>query len=149
MILTGPWKINDFKKANVNFGITSVPVFPGQTTPPATFSGVRLAFVSAYTEHPKEAADFAKYLVSKSVLEKRFTLTQQTPPRKDITVNDPLSNGILAQAKFATPMPTIPQMGTYWSAMGAAYASIWDGEEVQKELNSARFRDAVREVVFS
>ena len=27
MIITGPWKINDFKKAGINFGITTVPAF--------------------------------------------------------------------------------------------------------------------------
>ncbi|ULQ60950.1 hypothetical protein K7I13_06765 [Brucepastera parasyntrophica] len=43
----------------------------------------------------------------------------------------------MAQAAYATPMPTIPQMGTYWSSMNAAFASIWDGADVVKELNAA------------
>jgi len=137
MIITGPWKINDYTKANLNFGIAPIPVFPNQKTAPASFSGVRLAFVSAYTDYPAEAAAFAQFLTSKEVLAKRYEVTKQIPPRKDITISDPLSAGILAQAQFATPMPTIPQMGTYWSAMGAAFASIWDGADVQKELNSA------------
>lgn len=137
MVITGPWKIADFTKAGVNFGIAPLPVFPGQTNPPSSFSGVRLAFVSAYTNHEAEARAFAEFLSSKACLEKRFEITGQIPPRKDITIDDPLSNGILAQAKFATPMPTIPQMGTYWSAMGAAFASIWDGTDVNKELNAA------------
>lgn len=137
LLITGPWKIQDFTKANVNFGITTIPVFPGQTNPPASFSGVRLAFVSAYTEHQAEAEAFARFICSREALVKRYELTKQIPPRKDITINDPLNNGILAQAKFATPMPTIAQMGTYWSAMGAAFASIWDGADVQKELGAA------------
>jgi arabinogalactan oligomer/maltooligosaccharide transport system substrate-binding protein len=137
MIITGPWKIADFTKAGLDFGIVPIPVFPGQTANPASFSGVRLAFVSAYTKHEAEARAFAEFLFSKASLEKRFAVTNQIPPRKDITISDPLSNGILAQAKFATPMPTIPQMGTYWSAMGAAFASIWDGSDVTKELTAA------------
>ncbi|HPO03441.1 MAG TPA: maltose ABC transporter substrate-binding protein [Treponemataceae bacterium] len=137
MIITGPWKISDYTKANLNFGIAPIPVFPGQKTSPASFSGIRLAFVSAYTNYPAEATAFAQFLTSKEILSKRYEMTKQIPPRKDIVINDPLSAGILAQAQFATPMPTIPQMGTYWSAMGAAFASIWDGAEVKKELNSA------------
>lgn len=137
MILTGPWKINDFTKANVNYGITTIPPFPGKTTPPNTFSGLRLAFVSAYTQHPEIAQAFAQFLVSKPVLEKRLEMTKQIPPRKDIDVKDPLQQGILAQAKFAVPMPAIPQMGTYWSAMGAAFGSIWDGADVARELGAA------------
>ncbi len=137
MILTGPWKINDFTKANINFGIVPLPAFPGMTTPPPTFSGVRLAFVSAYSNHPVEAETFARFLVSKPVLEKRLELTRQIPPRKDIIISDPLQKAILEQAKYATPMPTIPQMGTYWSAMGSAFGSIWDGADVATELGSA------------
>jgi Maltose-binding periplasmic proteins/domains len=137
MIITGPWKFKDYQKANLNFGVATLPVFPGQTNPPATFSGVRLAFVSAYTNYPEEAAAFAQFLCSKAALEKRFEITKQIPPRKDITINDPLSNGILQQAKFAQPMPTIPQMNTYWSAMGAAFANIWDGGDVKSQLDAA------------
>jgi arabinogalactan oligomer / maltooligosaccharide transport system substrate-binding protein len=137
MIITGPWKIADFTKTGVDFGITTLPEFPGQGKPAASFSGVRLAFVSAYSDHPQEAAEFAAFLTSHDGLLKRFSITKQIPPRTDITTNDPLSNGILAQTKSAIPMPTIPQMGTYWSAMGAAYSGIWDGDDVPKDLNSA------------
>ncbi len=137
MVLSGPWKINDFTKSNVNFGIVPVPAFPGKTTPPTSFSGVRLAFVSAFTNYPAEAKAFAEFLISKPVLEKRLAMTRQIPPRKDIAVSDPLLAGIMEQAKYATPMPAIPQMGTYWSAMGAAFGSIWDGADPAKELASA------------
>ena len=136
MIITGPWKISDFSKTSLNYGIAPIPVFPGMTKPPASFSGLRLAFVSAYTDHPAEAQDFAKFLTSKAMLEKRYEMTKQIPPRSDITISDPLRQGILAQAQYATPMPTIPEMGKYWSAMGAAFANIWDGGNVTDKLNA-------------
>ena len=60
MIITGPWKITDFKKSGVDFGITTIPAFPGSNTPGKTFSGVRLAFVSSYSEFPEQAKAFAK-----------------------------------------------------------------------------------------
>lgn len=137
MIITGPWKINDFKKAGINFGITTVPAFPGTDHPANTFSGVRLAFVSSYSEFPEEAKAFAKFMTSKEMLEKRFDITDQIPPRKDIVTNNELSNGIKAQLEYATPMPTIPQLGTYWNAMGSAYSGIWDGDNVKTALDAA------------
>lgn len=137
MIITGPWKITDFKKAGINIGITTVPAFPGSDKPATTFSGVRLAFVSAYSENPDEAKQFAEFITSKEALEKRFELTDQIPPRTDIDTNKPLSNGIKAQLAYARPMPTIPQLGTYWSAMGSAYSGIWDGDDVTQDLNNA------------
>lgn len=138
MIITGPWKTNDFKAAGIDFGITTVPAFPGTGKPAAnTFSGVRLAFVSSYTQYPDQAKAFAKFMTSKEMLQRRYELTDQIPPRKDITTNDPLSNGIKEQLQYAVAMPTIPQLGTYWSAMGSAYSGIWDGDPVSTALNAA------------
>lgn len=137
MIITGPWKITDFKKNGINFGIATIPAFPGSNHPGNTFSGVRLAFVSAYSDYPDEAKSFAKFITSKDMLEKRFKLTDQIPPRKDIVINNPLSNGIKEQLKYAKAMPTIPQLGTYWSAMGSAYSGIWDGDPVKPALDAA------------
>lgn len=137
MIITGPWKTEEYTKLGINFGITTLPAFPGQNVPATSFSGVRLAFVSSYSEHPTEAQEFAAFLVSKENLEKRFALTKQIPPRMDIETNDKLSNGILAQTRYAVPMPTIPQMTAYWNSMGSAYAGIWDGDDVLTDLNSA------------
>lgn len=137
MIITGPWKITDFKKNGINFGIATLPAFPGTDHPANSFAGVRLAFVSAYSDYPDEAKSFAKFITSKTMLEKRFKITDQIPPRKDIDTNNPLSNGIKNQLKYAKAMPTIPQLGTYWSAMGSAYSGIWDGDPVKPALDAA------------
>lgn len=137
MIITGPWKITDFKKSGVDFGITTIPAFPGSDHPGKTFSGVRLAFVSSYSENPEQAKAFAKFITSKEMLEKRYEMTDQIPPRKDINATGELSKGIKAQLAYASPMPTIPQLGTYWSSMNSAYSGIWDGDDVRKDLNAA------------
>ncbi len=137
MIITGPWKITDFKKNGINFGIATLPAFPDTDHPANSFAGVRLAFVSAYSDYPDEAKSFAKFITSKTMLEKRFKITDQIPPRKDIDTNNPLSNGIKNQLKYAKAMPTIPQLGTYWSAMGSAYSGIWDGDPVKPALDAA------------
>lgn len=137
MIITGPWKITDFKKSGVDFGITTIPAFPGSNHPGNTFSGVRLAFVSSYSEYPEEAKAFAKFITSKEMLEQRYEMTDQIPPRVDIEATGELSKGVKDQLVYASPMPTIPQLGTYWSAMGSAYSGIWDGDDVKTALNAA------------
>lgn len=137
MIIVGPWKTNDFKNAGINFGITTLPAFPGTNHPANSFSGVRLAFVSSYSEFPEEAKEFAKFITSKEMLERRFELTDQIPPRKDIKTDNEYSNGIKAQLEYASPMPTIPQLGTYWNSMGSAYSGIWDGDDVKTDLDAA------------
>lgn len=137
MVITGPWKTNDFKKAGVNFGTAVLPAFPGTDHPANSFSGVKLVFVSSYSQFPNEAKAFAKFLASKEMLQKRFDMTDQIAPRADIVVKDEHAKSVMAQLQYANPMPTIPQLGTYWNAMGSCFGGIWDGDDVTTALNSA------------
>ena len=145
MIITGSWKINEFKKSKLNFGVTTLPSFPGQKTPGISFSGVRLAFVSSYTNYPEEAMEFAKFITSKEMLQKRFEMTDQIPPRNDIPVTDVYSKAVVEQLKYAKIMPTITQLGTFWQVMGPAVSGIWEGDDVAKTLDiAARQMEAVK-----
>lgn len=137
MYLVGPWRIADCVASGINFGITTIPSFPGESSPPASFSGVRIFCISAYTDHPTEAAMFLEYLTSADVQLRRFEANGQIPARKDVTVSDEFSAGILSQAAYAFPMPSINEMGQYWQTMGAAYGDIWDGADVVSTLNAA------------
>lgn len=137
MVITGPWSISGYKEAGVDFGVAALPRFPGMENPPASFSGIRGLYVSAFSEHPEEAQRFAEFCITKSMLEQRYEITSQIPPRNDITITDEHNAGILAQAAFAKPMPSIPAMGQYWPAMGSAYANIWNGADVKTELDAA------------
>lgn len=137
MIITGSWKINEFKKNGMNFGVTTLPKFPGQDKPATSFSGVRLAFVSSYSEHPEEAMQFAKFITSKELLQKRFEITDQIPPRTDIEINDEYSKAVVAQLQYSKPMPTIIQLGKFWQCMGPALSGIWNGDDVEKTMNIA------------
>ena len=133
------------KKLKMNFGATTLPSFPGMSTPANSFSGVRLAFVSSYTEYPEEAMEFAKFLTSKKMLEVRFAITDQIPPRNDITITDPIISCISEQLKYSKPMPTISQLGTYWQVMGPAISGIWEGDNVSKTMDIvAKQMDAVK-----
>lgn len=145
LIITGSWKINEFKKLGLNFGITTLPSFPMQKDPATSFSGVRLAFVSSYSEHPEEAMEFVRFLTSQEMLGKRFEMTDQYPPRRDIRINNKYINPIVKQLNYSKPMPTITQLGTYWRVMGPAISGIWEGDDVIKTLEIVtKQMDAVR-----
>ena len=135
MYITGLWNVKPFTDAGIDFGVAPLPSLPGNTTPVASFSGTRSMFVSAYTEHPAEAAAFGQFLLTKEMQKLRFDLTGSLPSI-DMTVDSPYIAGFLTQLNYAFPMPSIPQMGAYWDAMNAASANIWDGADVQKELDA-------------
>ena len=107
---------------------------PGEVTPAASFSGTRAMFVSSYSKHPSEAADFARFLLTPEMQQLRFNLTGAMPAI-NTSVSSKYMSGFLKQLDYAFPMPSIPEMTAFWDAMGNASKNIWDGADVQKELD--------------
>lgn len=136
LYITGLWNVAPFEDVGLNFGVAPLPALPGNETPVASFSGVRAMFVSAYTDHQEEAELFAKFLVSEEMQRLRFDITG-TLPAIPLEVESPYIEGFLTQLDYAFPMPSIPQMGAYWDAFNAASANIWDGADIQAELDAA------------
>ncbi|NLM26424.1 MAG: maltose ABC transporter substrate-binding protein [Firmicutes bacterium] len=135
LYITGLWNVANFENAGLNFGVAPLPALPGNDTPVASFSGIRAMFVSAYTYHQEEAELFAKFLVSEEMQKLRFDITG-TLPAIPLEVESPYIEGFLVQLEHAFPMPSIPQMGAYWDAMNSASANIWDGADIQAELDA-------------
>ena len=135
-IINGPWAIQECIDAGVNFGVVEFPLLPNGNHP-VTFSGIRAVYVSAFTKYPNAAKLFAEFVSSPEMLEKRYELSAQIPPRKGMTIEDEYSAAILAQAAYAVPMPSIPEMATYWTTMAATLANIWNGNDVTTEVEAA------------
>lgn len=133
--ITGLWNVKPFEEAGIEFGVAPLPSLPGDSTPAANFSGTRAMFVSAYTEHPEEANDFAAFLVSDEMQKLRFELTGALPSTK-ISVESPYMAGFSKQLEYSFPMPSIPEISLFWEAMNNASKNIWDGADVQKELDA-------------
>jgi len=134
MHITGPWNIPSFVEAGLDFGVTTIPSLPGQTTPPPSFSGARLMFVSSFSDHTAEAHMFAEFLTTTEMQQLRYDITQALPSIP-LETGNPHHNGILAQLEYAIPMPSIAQMQQFWAAMPAATANIWDGADIQEQLD--------------
>ncbi len=135
MHITGPWNIKNFKDAGLNFGVAPLPALPGDKNPASSFSGTRAMFVSAYSDYPAEAADFAQFLISASMQQLRFDLTGAMPSI-DTPVSNPYIGGFLKQLDYAFPMPSIPEMAKFWETMGNTSKNIWDGADAQTELDA-------------
>lgn len=136
MYITGLWNVTVFEDAGIDFGVTTLPSLPGDDTPAASFSGTRAMFVSAYSDYPAEAAAFAEFLLTEEMQQLRFELTGSLPSI-DCEVDSPYVSGFLAQLDYAFPMPSVPQMTNFWETMNAASANIWDGADIQTELDAA------------
>ena len=136
MAISGPWNLGNYANAGINYGVAPLPAMPGESTPSASFSGVRCMFVSAYTDYPEEAALFAEFLVSEEMQKLRYEITAALPS-VDMELDDPIALGFLKQLDYAYPMRTGPQMDKYWEVFGAASSNIWNGADVATELAAA------------
>lgn len=136
LYITGPWNIANFEEAGLDFGVAPLPSLPGNSEPVASFSGARAMFVSAYTDNQAEAELFAEFLISEEMQKLRFDITGALPSI-DIAIDSPYAAGFLKQLDYAFPMPSIPQMSAFWDAMNSASANIWNGADIQQELDAA------------
>ncbi|MDY5122363.1 MAG: maltose ABC transporter substrate-binding protein [Treponema sp.] len=134
MHITGLWNIKPFENSGIDFGVTTLPSLPGEKTPAASFSGTRGMFVSAFSRHPKEAALFGQFLISKEIQQLRYKLTG-TMPSVDIKTDSKYMDGFIKQLNYAFPMPSIPEMANFWNYGNAVFPEIWNGADVEKTLN--------------
>ncbi|HDZ3713207.1 TPA: maltose ABC transporter substrate-binding protein [Vibrio vulnificus] len=136
-IIDGPWAIQSYDSSNVNYGVVPIPTFEGQQ--PRTFSTVRLAVVSSYSEYPQAAQLFADYLSSDKMLMKRYEMTKSIPPvqalmEKIIVDADEATYAIIAQGFYSDAMPSIPEMGYLWSPMASAITAMWINDQSPKKV---------------
>jgi arabinogalactan oligomer/maltooligosaccharide transport system substrate-binding protein len=136
MYITGPWNVKPFSDSGVQFGVAPLPSLPGETTPAASFSGTRVMFVSAYSDHPDEANDFGAFLITPEMQQLRARITTTLPSIDTPVADNPYASGFLTQLDYAFPMPSVPPMARFWDAMNSASANIWDGKAVQGELDA-------------
>lgn len=135
--VSGPWDVQGAKDAKVNFGIVPLPTLDNGKHP-TSFSGIKAYYVSKYSKHPKAATLLAQFASSDEMLMKRFEMTGQLPPSKALAENekiknDPYVSPFLEQAKYATPMPNIVEMGKVWGPMEQAYTLVWNGKAQPKD----------------
>lgn len=136
-IVDGPWATKQYMESGINVGVVPMPTYDGQH--PRTFSTVRLAVVSAFTEFPMAAQLFADYLATDAMLAKRFEMSQMIPPSKEALkqasmVADEASKAIMAQVQYSDAMPSIPEMGFVWSPMASAITALVVNDKTPQEV---------------
>ncbi len=136
-IVDGPWATKQYMESGINVGVVPMPTYDGLH--PRTFSTVRLAVVSAFTEYPMAAQLFADYLATDAMLAKRFEMSQMIPPstvalEKASMKADEASKAIMAQVQYSDAMPSIPEMGFVWSPMASAITALVVNDKTPQEV---------------
>jgi len=141
--LDGIWMLGSFTKEKLGFEVGAVPLPPMPNgKAPKPFAGVQAYFVSSFSQYPNAARLFAHYVSSQEAAIKMYELTGVVSARKgledDPAFQNDLIKAFMKQFEYVEPMPSIPETGSFWTAMGPVYPAIWDnGVDPKEALDKA------------
>ena len=149
MMVSGPWAWDNAKKARINFGVAPIPaVVPGQ--PSQSFVGVLGCMISA----PSKLKDVAREFLEHHLLRpEQLTVVNAdvplgVPANKAFYAelsSDPNIRATMLNARLGRPVPNIPEVGRFWTAMDAALEAITNGlQSPQDALDGAAARMKVK-----
>lgn len=141
-IISGPWNVDPFTDAGVNFGMTKLPELDNGENM-SSFIGVKSYNVSAYSENAELAEELLVFLANEENSRTRFEETQEVPAVEALA-NDPVvaesevAQAVAEQSIFAELTPNIPAMNEVWTPADSALQTIATGKAQPEEaLNQA------------
>ena len=142
IIINGPWSWANYEQAGINFGVAPLPSVEGQPSKP--FIGVGALAINAASPNK----DLAKELIENYLLTDEGVAAWNANGMLGATANIKAGESssanvqaTLANAAIGMPMPSNPEMGAFWSAMGPALSNITSGaQDVKPALDDAAKR---------
>ena len=137
MMISGPWAWDNAKKAKIDFGVAPIPaVIAGK--PSKSFVGVLGCMIAAPSKHKDIAKEFIENHLMRpealKVLDADVPIG--VPANKafyaELSVN-PLIAASMTNARNGAPIPNIPEVGRFWTAMDAALEAITNGLQSPKD----------------
>jgi len=144
MFISGPFAWENLRKSGIDFGVTTLPGVKGQ--PGRPFVGVVGAVFNRSSPNLDLAQEFLEhYLITPTGLEAMDRHVPLGVPALiasyEAMSHDPLIAGSMRNIEAGVLMPSIPQMGAFWSAMESALATITALRATPQEaLDNARLR---------
>ena len=143
MVLNGPWAWSGLKGSGIDFGVAPIPTVNGNVAPP--FLGVQALAINAASPNTDLAVELIEnYLATDDGLatwNANNALGALADESAAVAQNDPLVTDMLAVAANGVPMPSNPEMGAFWAAMGPALTNITTGAASPADaLNDAAAR---------
>ncbi len=145
MMISGPWAWDNAKKSRIDFGVAPIPgIKPGQPSRP--FVGVLGCMIASPSKYKDLAREFLESHVLKPGNLKIINddVPLGVPANKALyqqLSTNPHIKATMDNARLGEPVPNIPEMGRFWSAMDAALEAITNGLQApDAALNAAAAR---------
>ena len=148
MMISGPWAWDNIRKSHIDFGVAPLPSVDGHD--PKPFVGVLGCMVAAPARNKDLARDFLEHYVL--TLDGLRTINADvplgTPANKAYFAelkSDPHIAATMDNARRGEPVPNIPEVGKFWTAMDAALEAITNmRQSPQDALDGAKARILVK-----
>jgi arabinogalactan oligomer/maltooligosaccharide transport system substrate-binding protein len=139
--LTGPWRIADLKKANIDFGLVKIPAVDfGKGGPARPFVGVKCLMLAHGSKNADVAVDIMKFYTSAEQEQTMAKATGEVPAATAASAalsSDLIVAGFNAQAVDGVPLPNTPFMGALWDPAAKAYQALWSGTDDPQAIMTA------------
>jgi arabinogalactan oligomer / maltooligosaccharide transport system substrate-binding protein len=133
IIINGPWSVADYGKANINYGLATLPATrDGKAVSP--FVGVKTLMVSSNAQNPALAVDIIKWFDNKDNEVSQSVANKEIPANK-LALQDPQVQaigqvkGFGAQVNNGVPLPNTPYMSALWDPVAKALEAVWTGKQ--------------------
>ncbi|OLS41312.1 extracellular solute-binding protein [Bacillus sp. MRMR6] len=135
-IISGPWNVEPFTKAGVNWGVTKLPELENGKNMSA-FVGVKSYNVSSYSKNAELAEKFVKFIANEENSKTRYEITQEVPAvaalaSDPVVTESEVAKAVAEQSQFSELMPNIPQMNEVWTPADSALQTIATGKAEPK-----------------
>lgn len=143
LMISGPWSWVDLRKCGIDFDLAPLPGVGGK--PGRPFVGVLSALINRASPNGALAAQFLeKYVCTEEGLKTMDADVAIGVPALKALADEMSAKNHLIKVTYQNAlngvvMPNIPQMGRFWSAMGAALQVATNGQATpQAALDEAR-----------
>lgn len=143
MVINGPWSWAGYEGNGRNIAVAPIPTVNGQVSP--AFIGVYSAAINAASPNQDLAVELLEnYILTDDGLatwNSASELGALADKSAGAAQTDPKVGATIANAATGIPMPSNPEMGAFWGAMGPALSNITSGvASVEDALDDAAAR---------
>ncbi|MFS0616090.1 extracellular solute-binding protein [Lederbergia ruris] len=136
-VISGPWNLEPFAKAGIDYGVKALPKLPNGKNMSA-FVGVKSYNVSSFSKNQELAEKFVEFLTNEENSKTRYEVTKEVPAVKALA-DDPVvteseaAAAVAEQSQYSELTPNIPEMNEVWTPIDAALQTIATGKAAPKE----------------
>ena len=128
--LSGPWQLNDFDEAGINYGVAKIPTVDGAI--PGPFVGAQGWFVNAFSDNTGVAESFLlDYIATEEVMTALYEADPRNPAFQAtfvvISEGNETAKVFALSAADGVPMPNIPEMGSVWTPLSDQLLGLRNG----------------------